>query len=206
MTARCAFVMIWPVCYLVAVFSGSYLALISPHWERGNQLLCFSFVYDMCTVCRGLFPLPLDVISRLCSLSVAFPGHLLYFFLLGTVQKLFDYIVTGLLSGFATRASKYRRLQYVLFGKFREVWVICRDISKAFDWLWHKGLQSNNVLLGLYFNGLQAPITKTRLYNFDRLKHHFYIVELGVYRGIHYFSAPKHRLWVLVRTASARRF
>ena len=46
-------------------------------------------------------------------------------------------------------------------------------------------------------------ITKTYLYNFDPLKPHFYIVhKTGVYRGIHYFSAPKHRLWVLVRTAS----
>ena len=41
------------------------------------------------------------------------------------------------------------------------------------------------------------------LYDFDPLKPHFYIVKLGVYRGIHYFSyfCSKHRLWVLVRTA-----
>ena len=39
-------------------------------------------------------------------------------------------------------------------------------------------------------------ITKTCLYNFDPLKPHFYIVKLGVYRGIHYFSyfCSKHRL------------
>ena len=32
--------------------------------------------------------------------------------------------------------------------------------------------------------------------------------KTGVYRGIHYFSYfhSKHRLWVLVRTASPRRF
>ena len=32
--------------------------------------------------------------------------------------------------------------------------------------------------------------------------------KTGVYRGIHYFSyfCSKHRLWVLVRTASSRRF
>ena len=32
--------------------------------------------------------------------------------------------------------------------------------------------------------------------------------KTGVYRGIHYFSyfCSKHRLWVLVRTASPRRF
>ena len=51
-------------------------------------------------------------------------------------------------------------------------------------------------------------ITKTYLYNFDPLKPHFYIVKLGfteVYI-IFLISAQKHRLWVLVRTASPRRF
>ena len=51
-------------------------------------------------------------------------------------------------------------------------------------------------------------ITKTYLYNFDPLKPHFYIVKLG-FPGIYIIfliSAQKHRLWVLVRTASTRRF
>ena len=53
-------------------------------------------------------------------------------------------------------------------------------------------------------------ITKTYLYNFHPLKPHFYIVKLG-FTGVHLYitfliSAQKHRLWVLVRTASARRF
>ena len=54
----------------------------------------------------------------------------------------------------------------------------------------------------------QVRITKTRLYNFDPLKPHFYIVKLGfteIYI-IFLISAQKHRLWVLVRTASPRRF
>ena len=34
----------------------------------------------------------------------------------------------------------------------------------------------------------QRDITRTRLYNFEPLKPHFYIVKLGVYRGIHYYS------------------
>ena len=40
------------------------------------------------------------------------------------------------------------------------------------------------------------------------LKPHFYIEETGVCKGIHIFHifAPKYRLWVLVRTASPRRF
>ena len=47
-------------------------------------------------------------------------------------------------------------------------------------------------------------ITKTCLYNFDPLKPHFYIVKLG-FTGVYIIfliSAQKHRLWVLVRTAS----
>ena len=51
-------------------------------------------------------------------------------------------------------------------------------------------------------------ITKTRLYNFDPLKPHFYKVKLG-FTGVYIIfliSAQKHRLWVLVRTASSRRF
>ena len=51
-------------------------------------------------------------------------------------------------------------------------------------------------------------ITKTCLYNFDPLKPHFYKVQPGltwVYI-IFLISAQKHRLWVLVRTASPRRF
>ena len=49
-------------------------------------------------------------------------------------------------------------------------------------------------------------ITKTCLYNFDPLKPHFYIVKLG-FTGVYIIfliSAQKHRLWVLVRTASSR--
>ena len=51
-------------------------------------------------------------------------------------------------------------------------------------------------------------VTKTRLYNFDPLKPHFYIVKLGFIEVyiIFLISAQKHRSWVLVRTASSRRF
>ena len=51
-------------------------------------------------------------------------------------------------------------------------------------------------------------ITKTCLYNLDPFKPHFYIVKLG-FTGVYIIfliSAQKHRLWVLVRTASSRRF
>ena len=62
---------------------------------------------------------------------------------------------------------------------------------------------ANKVPLSCY-----KVITKTRLYNFDPLKPHFYKVKLGftgLYIIFSYF-AKKHRLWVLVRTASPRRF
>ena len=47
-------------------------------------------------------------------------------------------------------------------------------------------------------------ITKTRLYNFDLLKPHFYTVKLG-FTGVYiifFISAQKHRLWVLVRMST----
>ena len=50
-------------------------------------------------------------------------------------------------------------------------------------------------------------ITKMYVYNFDPLKPHFYTVKLGftgVYIIFSYFCL-KHRMWVLVRTASSRR-
>ena len=51
-------------------------------------------------------------------------------------------------------------------------------------------------------------ITKTCLYNIDPVNPHFYIVKLG-FTGVYFIfliSSQKHRLWVLVRTASPRRF
>ena len=57
-------------------------------------------------------------------------------------------------------------------------------------------------------NNKKKTIRKTCLYNFDPLKHHFCIVKLG-FTGVYIIfliSAQKHRLWVLVRTASLRRF
>ena len=39
-----------------------------------------------------------------------------------------------------------------------------------------------------YASGSFVDITKTRLYYFDPLKPHFYIVKLGFTGGIHYYS------------------
>ena len=63
-------------------------------------------------------------------------------------------------------------------------------------------------LPNLYKTNKGHIITKTYLYNFDPLKPNFYIVKLGFTRVyiIFVISAQKHRLLVLVRTASTRRF
>ena len=55
---------------------------------------------------------------------------------------------------------------------------------------------------------LDKYITKTCLCNFDTIKPHYYIVKLG-FTGVYIIfliSSQKHRLWVLVRTASVRQF
>ena len=62
----------------------------------------------------------------------------------------------------------------------------------------------NDIPIRYRFDG----ITKTRLYSFDPLKPHFYTVKLR-FTGVYIFfliSAQKHKLRVLVRTASVRQF
>ena len=64
------------------------------------------------------------------------------------------------------------------------------------------------ILTGPTKHNNKTTITKTYLYNFDPLKPHFYIVKLG-FTGVYIIfliSVKNHRLWVLVRTASSRRF
>ena len=64
------------------------------------------------------------------------------------------------------------------------------------------------ILSHFSLTGVKPDITITCLYNFDPIKPHFYKVKLafiGVYI-VFLITAQKHRLWVLVRTASARRF
>ena len=65
-----------------------------------------------------------------------------------------------------------------------------------------------SIYLSIYSHEKKRPITKTCLYNIDPLEPHFYIVKLG-FTGVYItflISAQKHRLWVLVRTASLRQF
>ena len=53
-----------------------------------------------------------------------------------------------------------------------------------------------------------ASPSRKHAYIFDPRKPHFLYSKSGVYRGRHtfFYFCSKHRLWVLVRTASPRRF
>ena len=65
-----------------------------------------------------------------------------------------------------------------------------------------------NRIIGHHVMYQRKAKTKTCLYNFDPRIPHFYIVKLG-FTGVYIIfliSAQKHRLWVLVRTASPRWF
>ena len=80
----------------------------------------------------------------------------------------------------------------VLFG---EVNVSCSGVQ-------HGDLSEDRIRnLSPYPSRKQVRVMKTPL-------HSTFISKIGEYRGIHYFLifASKHRLWVLVRTASLGRF
>ena len=80
--------------------------------------------------------------------------------------------------------------------------VACHLVSLRAALVVDRSVQS----LALYVTG--GLHHETSLYNFDPLQPHFYIVKLG-FTGVYIIflvSAQKYRLWVLVRTASARRF
>ena len=70
------------------------------------------------------------------------------------------------------------------------------------------GVSSQHKCVNRQRTDSRSTITKTRLCNFDPLKPHFCIVKLG-FTGVYIIfliSAQKHRLWVLLRIASPRRF
>ena len=69
-----------PVCYPSDVFGRACLSLWSPRWGRESWLRCISLTFSMRAVCRNQFTLPLGDIARLCSMTLAPLGHLIYFF------------------------------------------------------------------------------------------------------------------------------
>ena len=79
-----------------------------------------------------------------------------------------------------------------------------RGVNKLSDYYLRKRVYSERKELA----PKNSNITKTCLYNNDPLKPNFYPVKLG-FIGVYIIfliSAQKHRLWVLLRTASLRRF
>ena len=94
-----------------------------------------------------------------------------------------------------TNATKEEQVSATVNTQISAVVIIC---SVLMIFTWDKRAE----------RAFASYITKTCLYNFDPLKPHFYIVKLG-FTGIYIIfliSAQKHTLWVLVRTASSRRF
>ena len=94
---------------------------------------------------------------------------------------------------------------------------LCNFYSKVFQF-WNFCLRKYCLLFFAEFKYLifhnrivkisEKIISKTRLYNFDPIEPHFYILKLG-YTGVYIIfliSTQKHRLWVLVRTALLRWF
>ena len=98
-------------------------------------------------------------------------------------------------TAYTTRKSWISRVLCTLFERI--LLGINRDILKR------------STLCGpKYNNKLRVPSRKHTYIIFDPLKPHFYIVKLG-FTGVYIIfviSAQKHRLSVLVRTASTRRF
>ena len=71
---------------------------------------------------------------------------------------------------------------------------------------WRHELKIEKSFLGECLSTLRPIITKTRLYYFDPIKPHFYIVKLGFTRVhiIFLISAQKHKLWVLTMYVLSR--
>ena len=90
---------------------------------------------------------------------------------------------------------------FVALHPSQQLWS-CRGVA-SISWDFYLTLGCHDMT-----NCARKYIRKTYPCNEYPLIPHFYIAKLVVCRGIPIFLifAPKHRLWVLVRTASARRF
>ena len=64
---------------VLSLFLWILLSFVDISLGMRRCLLSFSLVCGYCTVCHGLFALPVCVIGRLFSVSIALPGHILYY-------------------------------------------------------------------------------------------------------------------------------
>ena len=128
------------------------------------------------------------------------------------------------ISGFSTKITRVKTvLDFSILDGFQILWrqlfpnnfcLRLQNLSCEFVYL---KLLCSSFFESMYtqhsVKALIAPvgllsIAKTRLYSFDPLKPHFYTAKLGLTAVyiIFLISAQKHRLWVIVRTVSSRRF
>ena len=144
------------------------------------------------------------IFVRIASVRRFYPGHML---LEGLMQ--YSYIISQYLSSLDGR---FRHIQIIIITNF----VVVSSVGiKRVDCTYLRCVQQCERTPSAQLHAfserkllLKQAITKTCLYNFDPLKPHFYIVKLG-FTGVYIIfliSALKLRLWVLVRTASLRRF
>ena len=173
----------------------------------------FSWWYIKCLLVQPLF----GASGSLCSMIVAYPGcspisteTWTFYCNFVIAVKFLELCWFFLPSPISTKFMEHQR------HTWPEHWSHCYSVCYIFSFprlsfwcLWRR-----TGLLGIFINMVAVDrlyyfksITKTYLYNFDPIKPHFYIVKLG-FTGeyiIFLISAKKHRLWILVRTASARR-
>ena len=113
------------------------------------------------------------------------------FSLASKVKLMWTLIVSVLLPAFESLTSRTERERRI---KGFEIMCCWRLLSISYK---------NSMVNEDIRNGIRNAVgvnTKTRLYNIDPLKPHFYIVKLG-FTGVYItvlISAQKHRLWVLV--------
>ena len=53
--------------------------IVTTSLGQSELVVCFTLLCGTCSVCTGLFVLPLGAFGRQCSVIVALPGHLLYY-------------------------------------------------------------------------------------------------------------------------------
>ena len=152
------------------------------------------------------FPLPpslascLNISLRFASWSFSYLSECLLF----TQIWESPVTITGLL--YIILYLKFWKGNQCRFKEIKEMFHICYFVCVCFFYFFFIFYFFLFFFFGLFYQKLLKFIMKTCLYNFDRLKLHFYIVKLG-FTGVYIIfliSAQKHRLWVLVRTASLR--
>ena len=143
-----------------------------------------------------------ETMKRLSVNKTVSPIDVIFFFCVSKQNLLDFYLIFH--AYFLKYQNLFARKNKIKILKCRLLNVLPSMLCVNFTYLCMEAGSSN----WRWVSGHCTNITKTHLYNFDPFKPHFYIVKLG-FTGVYIIfliSAQKHRLWVLVRTASLRRF